>query len=157
MLAGFTSVNDSGLVSVIERLGDLAQDLQNVARIQARLVRKHLLERCTGNVFHDDEHVVAVVAELMHRYDAGMRQVARRARFPHQALPQLRALLRARAGLHADHLDCDRTPNARIVRVVNDAHRPAPQLAQYLIVADGLRRHVWTSRTLWLIRARRGR
>ena len=137
MLAGFTSRwTTPRLVRVREPLGDLRADVERGLRLD-EAAREQALQLAPGHELHRHVDDVAGVADVEDRDDVRVAEAAGGLRLLVEALLVLRALLRI--GRHVDRLDRDRAVEHRVGRLVDDAHRPAPELAEDGVAAEGLR------------------
>src|ERR1700689_528644 len=87
-------------------------------------------------MFHGDESRVLMQADVEDDDDSGMKQAARRPRFPEQPFLQELSLARVHARLQADYLYCNAPPDHGIHSVVNDTHGAAPQFTTDEIAPD---------------------
>ena len=80
-------------------------------------------------------HGAAFLAEIVDRHDVRVIEPAGGLRLAAEAVDQLRRVLVGELVL-ADRLERDHALDHRVVRLVDDAHRAAPDLAPDLVLAD---------------------
>jgi hypothetical protein len=116
-------VDDAGAVGVVERGGDLAADLDDLAGRERRLAADPLLEVLALDQLHHDVVDVAVAADVVDRDDVGVAQPRGGAGLAAKALEEFGLA----AELLAEDLDGDRPPEGRVLGGVDDRH---PALAE---------------------------
>ena len=125
------AVHDAAAVRRIQRIGDLDAQLHNPLRRQ-RLVFDAVLQRGPFQQLHGDEVLVALAANVV---DGANVRVVEGGRGPRFALETLQRL-RVPGDLRRQELEGDKAAQARVLRLVDDAHAAAAQLFQYLIMRN---------------------
>src|SRR5262249_17270744 len=97
----------------------------------ARLAALPRRERLAVDELHRDEHLVAVLADLVDRHHVRMRHLRHRLRFAEQSRVRRRATF---AGAH--ELDRDRSVELSVVRLEHDAHATFSEFPAHLEVPD---------------------
>jgi hypothetical protein len=124
-------VRDAARVRVVERLQDFADQLRQ--RLERRLVTlvDVLAQRLGLDHLHRHPGRVGVLAVLVHRGDVGVVELAADLRLALQPLDVAGLGERLGHGLHC-HLAAD----VGVVRAVDDAGSPLPDLAHHHVLAD---------------------
>ena len=116
------AVDDSVTMRRIERRRRLLEPLERQADFLGTVLSDPLLERAAGQVLHDDEGPLRVLADVEDRDDVWLSgQPRRRQRFAREPLAD-RIVARIALG---EHLDRDRAPERRIGCAVDLAHASA--------------------------------
>ena len=133
-------MDDPLAVGVVERLGDLGDDLGDPLVRERRLLAEELLEVLPLDVLHRDERRLGrgVLADVVDRDDVGVGEDARRLRLAQEPLLEL-ALLDVVLADGADRLQRDEPADDGIAAEVDDAHGALSQLADHLVAAEPLR------------------
>ncbi len=127
------AVDDAAGVAVVERVGDLRPDVEDVAEAQRALAEE--LPQVRGREHrHDEEQRPLVPPEVVDRHDGGVVHLRDDLGL---ALEALLGVLREIPG--RDQLDRDVAVQDRILRAVDDAHSAAPQLGEDLVAVGELR------------------
>ena len=116
----------------LERVGDLDADREQALELECRPRRHRLRERLPLEALHDDEVLPLVLLDREDRADSGMVQRGRGARLALETL-QGRAVARE---LGRQELQRDVPAEARVLRLVDDAHPAAPEAADDGVVGD---------------------
>jgi hypothetical protein len=133
------AVDDPFPVGVVERLGDLPNDVGDLIGRELAPVDHETLERLSLDVLHGDERhaTVLVLADVVDRDDVRVRENPRRLGLAHEALaelPRLRVVFVDRP--RANRLDRDEPSDGRVLGEIDDAHRALAELAQNLEPAE---------------------
>ena len=85
------AVHHALLVGVVERFGELFDQLQGAGQRQYLLARENLVQRFAGDIFENNVGVVMlfILAHIEHGDDAGMDQPAHGLRFVQEAVAEL--------------------------------------------------------------------
>ena len=134
-------VDDAAAVGVVERLGDLADDLGDTFERERGLLDEELLDVLPLDVLHRDERRFrgGILPDVVNRHDVRVGEDARGLRLPQEALLEL-ALLDVVFAHRADRLERHETADDRVAAQVDDAHGALPQLANHLVAAEPLRK-----------------
>jgi hypothetical protein len=127
------AVDDAAGVAVVERVGDLRPDVEDVAEAQ-RALAEELPEVRGRQHRHDEEERPLVAAEVVDRHDGRMVHLRDDLSL---ALEAFLGVLREVPG--RDELDGDVAVQDRVLRPVDDAHPAAPQLREDLVAVGELR------------------
>ncbi len=135
------AVDDPAAVRVVERLGDLADDLGDALERERRLLGDELLEVLPLDVLHRDERGVrlGVLADVVHRDDVRVGQDPRGLGFAEEPLLEL-SLLDVVLAHGADRLERHEPADDGVAAEVDDAHGALPQLADHLVATEPLRK-----------------
>ncbi len=126
------AVDDAAGVAVVERLGDLRPDVEDVAEAQRAFAQERPQVRA-GQDRHDEEESPFIPAEVVDRDDAGVVHLGDDLGL---ALEALLGVLREVPG--RDELDGHLAVQDGILRSVDDAHPAAPQLGEDLVAVGEL-------------------
>ena len=138
------AVDDAAGVAVVERLGDLRPDVEDVAEAERAFAQERPQIRARQDR-HDEEQGPFVPPEVVDGHDAGVVHLGHDLGL---ALEALLGVLREVAG--RDELDRDLAVQDGILRAIDDAHPAAPQLGEDLVTVGELRtdhRHRLTHRS----------
>ena len=125
------AVDDAARVAVVERLGDLDADVDDLAEAQ-RLVADQPEQVRAADERHDEEERALVAAEVVDRDDRGVVHLRDDLRLALEALLELRRVRSSRG----DELDRDLAVEHRVPRAVDDAHAAPSELPQDLVTID---------------------
>ena len=135
-IRGFdVAVNDSVLVRVSQRFGDLLANFADAVERQPLAFFYGVGQRLAADELHHQKGQAFVLAHVEDRNNSRMRQRSRRARFPVKPLAKIVSLL---AGQHQrnDRLQRDHAIHGRVFRAVHGSHRAMAQLFQDFVSAD---------------------
>ena len=132
------AMDDAFLVRIVERHGGLSQDAEHPLGRNGLRFRQHLVERRPIDVFHGDIGQLALLLHVVDGDDSGVRQDARRPRFPKQALAQPVLFLGIAPSAEMDGLDGHRPADIGVDGVVHHPHGAPPQFPDDLISPDAL-------------------
>ena len=127
------AVDDAAGVAVVERLGDLRPDVEDVAEAE-RAFAQELPQVRAGQDRHDEEERPLVPAEVVDRDDAGVVHLRDDLGL---ALEALLGVLREVPG--RDQLDRDLAVQDGVLRAVDDAHPAAAELGEDLVAVGEFR------------------
>ena len=127
------SVDDPSGMAVVERLGDLGPDIEDVAHAQGAFAQERAQVRARQDG-HDEKQSPFIPAEVVDGDDAGVVHLGDDLGFPLEALL---GVLRQVAG--RDELDGHLAVQDGILRAIDDAHPAAPQLGEDLVTVGELR------------------
>ncbi len=132
-VAGFhVAVDDPPRVSVVQRLGYLADDLRRLAR--GHRLAQHVLERAGFHILGDDVAQAAFLAEVVNGQDVRMGQFGDGLRFAGEALGE--ALFVGEIG--GQHLDRHVAVQGWLIGLVYRGHPSFANLFQNPVLSDGL-------------------
>ncbi len=129
------AVDDALTMRIPERVEDLPHDPHDIGDLEALVRLEALLELATLHELHRDVPDAVVLAEVVDGHDVWVIEPARRLRFAAEAGDHGRGIFAGKL-FGADGLERDDALDRRIVALVDDAHRPAPDLAPDLVFAD---------------------
>ena len=124
------AVDDAAGVAVVERLGDLRPDVEDVAEAERTFAQERPQIRA-GQDRHDEKESPLVPAEVVDRDDAGVVHLRDDLGL---SLESFLGVLREVPG--RDQLDCDVAVQDGVLRAVDDAHPAAPQLGKDLVAVS---------------------
>ena len=130
-------MHDVLLVSVVDRLSCLREQIDDGLHSKEALLLRVRLERVALDVLHGDEVAGLVLAHVKDGDDPGMLQPAGRLGLAAEAKAHLLGLARGQRVELEDGLDCDAAIDLRIVGEIDHAHGAAAYLAADLVPADG--------------------
>ena len=136
------AVDDAAGVAVVERLGDLRPDVEDVAEAERTFAQERPQVRA-GQDRHDEKESPLVPAEVVDRDDGRVVHLRDDLGL---SLESLLGVLREVPG--RDQLDRDLAVQDGVLRAVDDAHPAAPQLGEDLVAVGELRPDHRQSRTL---------
>ena len=128
------AVHDAPGVRRLEGVGDLDAHGEQVLQVERRTPRHHLCERLAFEQLHDDEVLPLVLLDREDRADAGMVQRRGGARLALEALERRSVL----GELGGQELQRDAAAEARVLRLVDDAHPAASEAAHDGVMGDAL-------------------
>ncbi len=129
------AVDDALTMRIPERVEDLPHDPHDIGDLEALVRLEALLELATLHELHRDVPDAVVLAEVVDGDNVWVIEPARRLRFAAEAGDHGRGIFAGKL-FGADGLERDDALDRRIVALVDDAHRPAPDLAPDLVFAD---------------------
>ena len=118
------AMDDPALVRVVESLGHLRADIENLVGLE-RLFLLHRAKRLPLDVGHDEEQVPLVVGEVVDRNDAGVVEFRDGAGLALEPLPLISLQI---AG--GQHLDRDLALQHRIARQIHHSHASSTDLSE---------------------------
>ena len=124
-------MNQPGAVHRRHSAAHVPHDFQLARKSEGRLLSNELLERLADEVFHRDEGLMVVLADIEDRDRIGVVDAGGGARFVQQ--PVARSFT---VGLFAQELDRHLPAQAGIARQVQVAHASCAQALQNLVRAD---------------------
>ena len=125
-------MDDAGAVSGIESVGDLGTEIEQILERQ-RPTRDTRLQRFPFEQLHHHELLPLMLADVVERADMRMTQRRDDSRFAQEAVHRLRI----RSRFDGQQLDCDVTPEARVLSFIHHPHAAAAKLGEDAIVRDG--------------------
>ncbi len=145
-VAGLDVAVDHALpVRVAERVEDLRHDAHDLGVGEALVPLECGLEVAPLDVLHRDERGAVVLVEVVDRDDVGVVEPAGGLRLAAEARDDRRRVLAGQL-VAADRLQRHPALDHRVVRLVDDAHRAAPERAPDLVPAEPVvRRHARVS------------
>ncbi len=130
------AMDDALAVSVVECIGHLPQNVEQIRQRRRIAAREQLLQRKALDKLHRQVPMALVLAELVDGDDTGVGKSAGGGGFPAETRAGVGLLLGAGEFVRADHLYGDGTANGVIVALKHDAHRPPAEFPGDFIRAD---------------------
>ena len=124
------AVQDAGAVRVIDRVADLAGEIEREGHVEGAVAEDLLLERLALHVLHDDEEDVVLLLGREHGDDVGMAHRREQPRFLEQ-LGEVEALL-------VGNLQRDFLVDPGVFGQVHAAEAAAAERRNDAVLADGL-------------------
>ena len=121
------AVDDPGLVGVLERLGDLWHEVEDVA-LGDRTVFQELPQARPLHIFHHQAVELLRLVDVEHRHDERVPQLRERARLAEE--PLLEGVIGLEVG--PDDLDGDKPVQERLPTLVDHPHAAMTQQLQAL-------------------------
>ena len=131
------AMHHAARMRVVERLGDLRQDVDQAVVAERLGTLQQLLEVRPLDVLHGDETdpLAALVDDVVDGDDVGMGEDPGALRFAHESAAELRELLVLGREADAEGLQRDLTADERIARQVDDPHGALADLLEDLVAA----------------------
>ncbi len=120
-------MDDALRVRVIERIGDLRAELENVPESEGRLAEEPARVRARDDRHHEEQRAL-VPAQIVDRHDPGVVHLRDDLRLAEEALLETRAEASRRNQLHRDIARED-----RVARAIDHAHAAPPELSEDLV------------------------
>ena len=127
-------VHDAPGMRRLEGVGDLDAHGEQVLQVERRTPRHHLRERLAFEELHDDEVLPLVLLDRVNRADSRMVQRGGGTRLALETLERRRVL----GQLGGQELQRDAAAEARVLRLVHDAHSTASEPADDRVMGDAL-------------------
>ena len=126
------AVHDAPGMRRLEGVGDLDAHGEQVLQVERRASRHHLSERLSFEELHDDEVLPLMLLDGEDRADARMVQRRGGTRFALEALERRSVL----GELRGQELQRDAAAEARVLRLVHDAHPAASEAAHDRVMGN---------------------
>ncbi len=130
------AVNDALGMRGVERIGNLDREREQRVHLQ-RTPGDHVLQSHAVQIFHGDERLAILLADVVNGADVGMVQRRSRLRLALKAAECLGIL----GHFIGQKLECDKTMQPRVFRFVNHTHPAAAKLVDNAVMRNGLADH----------------